>query len=292
MRSIGAAVGLGRKFRLAALVALTLAAAAFLAITFLDRGADRLRGIRAAGVVRIGYAVEAPYAMLGSAGEVTGEAPEIARHVVERLGIARIEWRQVRFEDLIGELRSGTIDVAAAGMFITPRREKRILFSIPTMEVRPAMLARAGNPIGAGTYHGLARAGDVRAAAIGGSVEERRLLESGIEERRMVRVPDALTGVKAVETGLADVFLLSEPSLRWIVADRKLADLEVLPVKAGPGDEAQTGRPAFAFGPNDSGLRDEWNEVLRTFLGSEEHCALAARFGLECARNRSAGGGL
>ncbi len=292
MRLSGGDGGFGKKSWLASLVALIFVAVAFLANMLLDREAEGLRGIRAAGVVRIGYAVEAPYAMLGPAGEVTGEAPEIARHVVERLGIARIEWRQVRFEDLIGELRSGTIDVAAAGMFVTPEREGQVLFSIPTMEVRPAMLTRAGNTKGVGTYRSLARAGDVRAAVIGGSVEDCRLQESGMDDGLVVRVPDALTGVKAVETGLADVLLLSEPSLRWAKAQLGLADLAVLSVQADPGDAEQTGRPAFAFGPDDSGLRDEWNKVLRPFLGSREHCGLVARFGLECPRNRSAGGGL
>ena len=292
MRRLGDSVRFGKKSRLAALFVLTLAAAAFLANMTLNGGADGLQGIRAAGVIRIGYAVEAPYAMLGTVGEVTGEAPEIARYVVERLGIARIAWRQVRFEDLINELRSGMIDVAASGMFITPEREERVLFSIPTMEVRPAMLMRAGTVKGVDTYRGLARAGDVRAAVIGGSVEERRLQELGLDERLVVRVPDALTGVKAVETGLVDAFLLSEPSLRWAKAQLGLHDLEVLPVQTDPGDVVQSGRPAFAFGPDDSGLRDEWNKALRTFLGSSEHCALVARFGLECSLNSSAGGGL
>ena len=159
----------------------------------LGRGDDSLDRIQSAGVIRIGYAVEPPYAMHGVAGEVTGESPEIARHIVEKLGIARIEWRQVQFSDLIRELKMGFIDVAAAGMFITPEREGDVLFSIPTMEVAPAILVAAGHLGDIVSYEELVRREGLRAAVVAGSVEEYGL--QGLNSRlRILRVPDALTG--------------------------------------------------------------------------------------------------
>lgn len=71
-------------------------------------------GLREPGVIRIGYAIEAPYAFLRADGEVTGESPEVARRVVARLGIPHIEWRLAEFSELISELEDGRIDVIAA----------------------------------------------------------------------------------------------------------------------------------------------------------------------------------
>lgn len=45
-----------------------------------------------AGFVRIGYAVEVPYAYLKHGGEVTGESPMVARRIAAKLGTGRMEW--------------------------------------------------------------------------------------------------------------------------------------------------------------------------------------------------------
>ena len=88
-----------------------------------------------AGSIRIGYAVEPPYAFLKPGGGVTGESPEVAKKIVARLGIARIEWRQSEFDLLVDELESDRIDVIASGMFITSERAARVRFSEPTFHV-------------------------------------------------------------------------------------------------------------------------------------------------------------
>jgi hypothetical protein len=43
-----------------------------------------------ADTLRIGYAVEAPYALVSADGQVTGESPEIARRIAERREHLRI----------------------------------------------------------------------------------------------------------------------------------------------------------------------------------------------------------
>jgi Bacterial extracellular solute-binding proteins, family 3 len=92
------------------------------------------------GTIRIGYAVEAPYAFLKPGGEVTGESPKVAKQIVARPGIRRIEWRQSEFGSLISGLESGRFDVIAAGMFITPERAQRVSFSEPTFHVQQGLL--------------------------------------------------------------------------------------------------------------------------------------------------------
>ena len=232
---------MGRVQRLFALcVAGALALMAML--LFLPDGDDALRRLRKTGVVRIGYAVEAPFAILGERGEVTGEAPEIARHVVERLGISRIEWHQMELGSLIPELRAGRIDVIASGLFITPERSEKVLFSRPTMAVRQAMLVTAGNPRGLGSYREMAGRSDIAAAVLAGSIEDMLMTRLGVADARLLRVPDALTGRRA--------------------------------------EEQESGLPAFAFRLDEPEFRDAWDDALAAYLGSAGHLAMLGSFGL------------
>lgn len=236
---------------------------------------DALGRLRTTGVVRIGYAIEAPFAVLGDVGEVTGEAPEIARHMVERLGIKHIEWHQMELGGLIPELRAGRIDIIASGLFITPERSDKVLFSRPTMAVRQAMLVPAGNPRGLRSYRDAAERPDVSAAVLAGSVEDLLMTRLGAASSRLLRVPDALTGRRAVATGLADTLLLSEPSLRLMLSGGEPGGFDVV-----VDTDLEPGLPAFVFRRDEPELRDAWDEALVTYLGSAGHLALLDSLGL------------
>ena len=88
------------------------------------------------GSLRVGFAVEAPYAYVDAQGQVTGEAPEIFRLMAQRLGIERIDWIRMDFASLLPELQLGRIDAIAAGMFVTPERQRLAAFTRPTAAVR------------------------------------------------------------------------------------------------------------------------------------------------------------
>jgi polar amino acid transport system substrate-binding protein len=233
------------------------------------------------GVIRIGYAPEAPYAFLGAGGEVTGEAPEITKVVTARLGIARINWRLIRFEELIPELEAGNIDVIAAGLFVTPERAQRVLFSRPTFRVQQALLVAAGNPLRLDSYRALVAHPTARAALLAGSIEAPLVRLLGMPSRRRVAVPDSLTGRVAVETGLADALALSSPTIRWMAATSPSGRTEV----AAPFEQVALAGPpraaegAFAFRRSDRRLQAAWDDVLRTYVGSTAHRELVAAFG-------------
>ena len=99
--------------------------------------------VRETGVLRIGYAVEAPYAFVAPSLEVTGESPETARLVANEIGVRHIEWVQVSFANLIPELLDGRFDLIAAGLFMTEDRLRQVSFSLPTLQVGPGVLMRA-----------------------------------------------------------------------------------------------------------------------------------------------------
>jgi len=231
---------------------------------------------RARAGLKIGYAVEAPYAFVAADGRVTGESPEIARVVADRLGLGPLEWRQVDFSRLFDELRAGKIDVVAAGTFITAERQKLVAFSRPTFRVREGVLVRVGNPQGLGGFGRAQTPGPFRFAVLAGAVEEDFLLARGWSASDLVLVPDALTGLATVTEGLADGLVLSAPTLRLMAARSSAGTLEVqVPAEAdNPGDLG-----GFAFRPADRALREAWDRTLAGFVGSPAHRALVQPFG-------------
>ena len=250
------------------------------AVILLQNQDDTLDHLREEGLIRIGYAVEAPYAFLALDGEVMGEAPEIARQIVRRLKIRHIEWRQSEFANLITELEAGRIDIIAAGLFITPEREKRVLFSEPTLYVRPGLLVAQGNPQHLLSYHQLAERKEVRIATLSGAVEEQTLQDLGVPATRLVRVPDALTGRRAVESEIVDALVLSELTVRWMAREDQLGHTEMIIASDQTNLLHGYGRPAFAFRLSDKALQTAWNAELRDYLNSDEHLTLLARLGL------------
>ena len=242
---------------------------------------DALADARRAGVIRIGYAVEAPYAFITPEGKVTGESPEIARVVAARLGIPRVIWRLTEFSDLIEGLEARRFDLIAAGMFITPERQERVAFSLPTFQVGPGLLVRKGNPLALHGYRDLLRSGEARVAVLTGSAEESRLLQQGCPEAKLVRVPDVASGRAAVREGQVAALVLSAPTIRWM-AQHPLAGLTEMdkpfddPSAGAAGSKARGG---FVFRREETALCEAWNAELARFLGSEAHRRLVSAFG-------------
>ncbi|MBK1653293.1 transporter substrate-binding domain-containing protein [Allochromatium vinosum] len=263
------------------LAPLALAGAAILLFSLGPEPDDTLARVRTEGVIRIGYAVEPPYAFVTPGGEVTGESPEVAKILVARLGIERIVWSQMAFSELIPALQTGRIDVIAAGLFVNAERARQVRFSRPTFRVRPALLVAKGNPYALRACEDLLGQPELRVAVIAGSVEQALLHRVGLADERLVPVPDALTGSRAVESGLADVLALSSPTLRWRLEQAPLADVELVQVPDEPTTlaGADYGIGAFAFRLIDQRLAQAWDEAARDYIGGAEHRALLKRFG-------------
>jgi polar amino acid transport system substrate-binding protein len=244
------------------------------------RGDRSLADLRARGRIRIAYALERPYSFLRSDGQVDGESAALARLVVARLGIGDIDWVAVDFDQLIPALETGRCDVVAAGMFVTADRARRVAFSRPTLHVPQGLLVRAGNPAALHSYAQAAADRRLRLAAIAGSVEAAWLRAAGVEEPRLVIVPDARTGEVAVASGLADGFALSEPALRAALAERP-GRLELAQPFEQPTGGPRLGYVAFAFRRGEDELLRAWDAALGELLGGPEHAALLARLGFD-----------
>lgn len=242
-----------------------------------------LRTVMQAGVLRVGYAIEAPHAFLDARGEVTGLSPELARLVARRMGVERLEWRLAEFGALITELEEGRIDVVAAGMFITPQRARRVAFSEPVFHVRQGLLVKRGNPLGLHSYQDVLKVGAARIAVLSGSVEKSMLLGLGIAEARLVSVPDPQAGLAALESGEADGLALGSPTITWMSEAHALARTEMAqPFVQPPSNVAgRNGYGAFALRKGDRELLRAWNKAQAEVLAGPDYTHLMDMFGFE-----------
>lgn len=106
---------------------------------------DPRERVRRAGVLRVGYSIEAPFVTLAADGSVVGQSAACAAEVARGLGVG-VEWVQTALDRQIPNLLDGRFDVVGAGLFITPERATQVRFSVPTLRVRPAWLTRAVQP--------------------------------------------------------------------------------------------------------------------------------------------------
>lgn len=240
---------------------------------------DSLTRLQEGSVIRIGYAIEAPYAYIGSRGSITGESPEVASVIVEELGIDRIEWVQTDFDSLIQGLLDHRFDVIAAGMFITPGRALQVRFSNPTFRVNPGLLTHAGNPHQLQSYEDLITNPTLRVAVLAGSIEERYLTQLGISETQLITVPDAITGKTAVSADIADALALSSVTVRWMAAHDASRSVEAIEVPQIFDSPLILGYGAFAFRINDIQLINGWNQILESYIGSPAHLELIKHYG-------------
>ncbi len=240
-----------------------------------------LEQARAEGVLRVGYANEAPFAYRDTAsGRLTGEAPEIARVVADRLGIDRIDGVLTEFGALIPGLQAGRFDVIAAGMYVTPERCRQVAFSTPTYKVGEAFIVPAGNPLALHGYDDVVRSDTATLGVVTGTIERTYALASGIPEARVVTFPDAPSAMAGVKAGRVSAYGATELTVQDLLARDASGLAQAEPFEDPVLDGVRVrGHGAFAFRPGDDALRAAFDGVLESFLGSPDHLALVRPFG-------------
>jgi polar amino acid transport system substrate-binding protein len=238
-----------------------------------------LERLREADQVTVAIAGEAPYGYRDASGRVTGEAPEIARVILERIDPdIEIEWVETDFGQLIPGLQEGKFDIAAAGMFITPERCAAVAFSDPTYVVGEAFAVRAGNPKNLTDYAAISNHPRARVGLIAGTVEYNYALVTGIPAERAPLYRSFNRALEALKDGEVDAVGLTSLSVQSLVDGEP--GLEATPQFYPTLDGEQVkGYGGFAFRKEDKALRDAFNDELADFVGSSEHWALVEPFG-------------
>jgi polar amino acid transport system substrate-binding protein len=236
-----------------------------------------LEKARAQGYIRVGFANEAPFGYATPDGKLTGEAPEVAKAVLAKMGIPQVDGVLTEFGSLIPGLLAGRFDIIAAGMFITPKRCAQIAFSEPSYGIGQAMLVKAGDPKGIKDYSSIKANPDLKLAVMAGAVEVGYAKDAGIPQGQLVVLPDQSSLLAAVQSGRADAAALTALSIADMA--KKGEGVESTKPFGEVAGKSVKGHGGFGFRKEDKDLLAAFDAELKKFIGSPEHIALVTPFG-------------
>ncbi|MDR3080304.1 MAG: ectoine/hydroxyectoine ABC transporter substrate-binding protein EhuB [Streptomyces sp.] len=240
-------------------------------------GGDLLSRLKAQGVVRLGIAGEIPFGYIDKNGELTGEAPELAKVVFERLGVDRVQPVPTEFGSLIPGLNSQQFDVVSAGMYINPERCEQVIFSDPDYQMLDSFIVRKGNPKGLHDYRDIVEK-KAKFATGTGYAEIQYAVEAGYKESDILIVPDQVAGLNAVEAGRADAFAGTALTAREVVKNSSKAEATKAFTPLVKGKPHVDGG-GFAFRSAETRLRDAFNVELKKMKASGELFRILRPFG-------------
>jgi polar amino acid transport system substrate-binding protein len=240
---------------------------------------DPLAAARKAKTINVGFANEAPYDFATAAGDLTGEAPAVARTIMKQLGVPSITGVLTEFQSLIPGLQAGRFDVVAAGMFITPERCQQVLFSDPDYAAPEALAVPTGNPKHLQTLQDVAHAG-VAVGVLSGAVEGGLAKSAGVSSSNIKEFPDQTSMIEGLTAGRIEAICLTSISLRYAIQTSGHGKVELttpfFPVVNGT---KQVDGGGYAFRKADGSLRDAFNKVLHQLQQSGELLKLVQPFG-------------
>ena len=252
-----------------------------LALTGQSAGAQStLERAKKDGVIRMGFANEAPWSFAQTDGAIVGADHDLAVLVFSRLGIPKIEGVLTKFGSLIPGLKADRFDVIVAGLYIRPERCKQVIFSEPTAAVGDAVVVLAGNPKKITSFKSVADDPSLKLGGVVGAATAQNARTAGVADSQITMFPDFVSAVVALKAGRVDGALQTAITAQTTVnADPTLA-------RASPFEQAIiNGKPAvnyaaFAFRPEDHDLAQAFNAELAKVLGSPEYLAMVAKYGL------------
>ena len=241
--------------------------------------ADKLEDLRAQGFARIAIANEPPFTAVGADGKVSGAAPDVAREIFKRLGVADIVASISEYGAMIPGLQAGRHDAVTAGLFMKPERCAAVAYSEPVLCDAEAFLLKKGNPKGFMSYADIAKDPTGTIGAPGGGTEEKLALEAGVPRDRVIVVPDGQSGLKMLQDGRIDAYSLPVLSINDLVKKANDPNLEVVaPVKGAP-----VYCDGAAFKKGDEALRDAYDVELAKLKTSGEFAKIIEPYGFSAA---------
>lgn len=241
--------------------------------------AASLEEIRESGTIRIAVANEIPYGYVDPSGEAKGAGPDVAKHIVDELGIENIEWVTTQFSSLIPGLQADRFDMAAAEMAILPERCQQVIYSEPNTSYGEGLLVASGNPADIHAYSDFAERDDISVAIMAGADQLEMMQALGVPQDRIVTISSNSDAISTVSTGRADAYAatgLTASELASQSEDVQLASEFTDPVIDGEEVRSWGG---FTFASDNEELRDAVNEVLTEFKKTDEWSSILSGYG-------------
>ncbi|WP_071336301.1 transporter substrate-binding domain-containing protein [Burkholderia contaminans] len=230
--------------------------------------------------VTIAYIEEPPFGWTEADGTATGADVDLADAVLRAIGVTRIEHRLTTFSELLPGVEAGHWDMNVP-LFVTPERANIVAFSVPVWGIGDGFLVRTGNPKTLNSYVSLAKRPEARLGVIAGQVQHESARTSGVSEDQIAIFEQQADAIEAVLSGAIDAYAstaLGNRIVAYRIGGSMLEAVEHEPQTNGTQQKLPLG--AFSFSRRNSSLLNAVNGQLRSYLGSEEHRARMARFGL------------
>ncbi len=266
-----------RTFLTMAAGASALMAVVAAAPAFADDG--KLAELKEQGFARVAIANEPPFTAVAADGKVSGAAPDVAREVFKRLGVADIVASISEYGAMIPGLQAGRHDVITAGLFMKPERCAAVAYSEPILCDAEAFALKKGNPLGLKSYKDIADNPDAKIGAPGGGTEEKLALEAGVPRDRVIVVPDGQSGLKMLQDGRIDVYSLPVLSINNLVSKANDPNIEVV----APVEGAPVYCDGAAFKKGNEALRDAFDVELAKLKESGEFAKIIEPYGFSAA---------
>ncbi|WP_297417234.1 ABC transporter substrate-binding protein [Clostridium sp.] len=221
-----------------------------------DKPKDTLAAAKEKGVLTVGSSNDAPFAFIDAkTNEFTGIDAEIIGEVAKRLGINKVEMKQIPFENLLVELNNNSVDMVTDGMYVKDERKKLALFTNIWYKEGEAIVIPKDSKI--------ASKDDLKNAVIGGQ-KGTAFLETAQKWQQAGLVKDVQVFgsqselMLAVNTGKVDACITDGMVAGYTLSQDSSLNLKIL----SPYKAEAAGMIAAAVRKSDTALADAVNEKI------------------------------
>lgn len=233
--------------------------------------------------VRLVIANEPPYTQLQPNGDITGAAPDVAKAVLQRMGIENVEGIVADYNSMVPGLNAGRWDMVTAGLFMDQERCAAVLYSAPVLVSTESFAVPPGNPMNITSVRAVTGNPDVAVAVLGGSYELRAAQNLGVPQGQLQTYPLAPDALSALSAGRVDAVLLPTLTLEQILNEQG-GDFVVTP----PLNEIPKTGSGAAFRRSDQDFHGRYNPELMAFKETPEFAAILDRWGFDAEASRTA----
>jgi polar amino acid transport system substrate-binding protein len=241
---------------------------------------DALARIKKEGVVRIGFANEAPWSFANADGTIAGADYEFASLIFSRIGVPALEGVITKFGSLIPGLQADRFDVVVAGFYIRPARCEQVTFSEPTVAVGDSIIVRTGNPKKISSYKSVIDNQSIKLGGVVGAATARNAKDSGIPDSQLVMFPDFVSAISALKADRIDGALQTAISAEATVKSDPSIERALPFEQAIINGKSTVNYAGYAFRPKDKELIAAVNAELAKILGGPEHLKILAKYSI------------